>query len=118
MSYQILIGTLYLKTKMRKKCGIFSKPNFIRVWKITYQKEGMITGLHPPPPPCGWTKMQNWRLSISEGYGGNTNTQGQGQHTLTAINRNSCTNIIRNSKLSYELKIVLESKTNNKSFWK
>jgi hypothetical protein len=35
---------------MWKKCGIFSNPNFIIVWKITYQKEGM-TG--------GWTKMQN-----------------------------------------------------------
>ena len=37
-----------------------------------------------------------------------------------ALNRNSCTNIIRNSKLSYEHKVpvALESKTNNKSFWK
>ena len=41
MSYQILIETLYLKTKMWKKCGIFSNPNFIIVWTIIYQKEGM-----------------------------------------------------------------------------
>ena len=35
-----------------------------------------------------------------------------------ALNGNSCTNIIHNSKLSYECKVALESKTNNKSFWK
>jgi hypothetical protein len=35
-----------------------------------------------------------------------------------ALNRNSCTNIIRNSKLPYESKVALESKTNNKFFWK
>jgi hypothetical protein len=52
----MLIGTLYLKTKMWKKCGIFSNPNFIIVWKITYQKEGMITIYKYPP--CGWTKIQ------------------------------------------------------------
>ena len=33
------------ENKNGKKCGIFSNPNFIIVWTIIYQKEGMITGL-------------------------------------------------------------------------
>lgn len=39
-------------------------------------------------------------------------------YTDYATSRNTCTNTIRNSKISYEKKIAMESKMNSKSFWK
>ena len=55
-------------------------------------------------------KLRAWRIY--------TYSRTRASYIDYALNRNSCTNIIRNSKLSYESKVALESKTNNKSFWK
>jgi hypothetical protein len=80
--------------------GIFSNLNFIIVWKIIYQKEGIITGLQTPPPL--WMD-KNAKLAIinkQRAWRKYKYSRTRASYIDYALNRNSCTNIICNSKLS------------------